>query len=106
MSEQFFIKRGDTAPSLSYTLSPVVDLTGADVVFSMRVKDRSPALIARATAVIVDAAAAVVRYDWAAGDTDTAGRLEAEFEVTLPDGSIATYPNYGYILVRIGEDIG
>lgn len=39
-------------------------------------------------------------------DTDTAGRFEAEFEVTYADGAVETFPNDGFIVVQIGPDIG
>lgn len=29
-----------------------------------------------------------------------------QFEVTYSDGSIETYPNAGYLLVQIAEDLG
>lgn len=96
----FYIKRGDTAPALRYALLPeTVDLTGANVAFVMDGLGRLPAHV-------IEARPAVVQYDWRSGDTARAGLHRAEFEVTYSDGRIETYPNAGYLLVQIGEDLG
>lgn len=34
-----------------------------------------------------------------------AGAFEAEFEVTYADGGVQTFPNVGFIPVRIGADV-
>jgi hypothetical protein len=56
-------------------------------------------------ATVVTAASGIVRYDWLAADTDTAGTFQAEFEVTYSDGKIETFPNASYIEVVITDDI-
>jgi hypothetical protein len=105
MGEPFYIKRRDTSPAIRFALIPAtVDLTDASVRFYMR---------ARNGAVVVDAAATVatptgtptVEYAWQPDDTATAGLYEAEFEVTYADGRIETFPNDGFIKVRMQEDI-
>ncbi len=96
----FTLKRGDTAPALRYALLPeTVDLTGASVVFVLDGGERLPARI-------ITANPPVVQYDWQPGDTDRAGVRRAEFEVTYPDGAIETWPNAGYLLVSVVEDLG
>lgn len=108
MADPFRIKQGDTSPSLQYALTPTsVDLTGATVVFSMR-----PALAGSAVKVNRQAATIVtatgtptVRYDWAEGDTDTAGVFYGEFEVTYSDDTVETFPNDGFILVSIAPQV-
>lgn len=96
----FTIKRGDTAPALRYALLPeTVDLTGASVVFVLDGGGRLPAQI-------VTPSPPVVQYDWQPGDTDRAGLRRAEFEVTYSDGAIETWPNAGYLLINIIEDLG
>ena len=45
------------------------------------------------------------QYDWQSGDTDTAGMYFAEFEVTLSNSAVETYPNGGYIDIKVVEDI-
>ncbi len=105
MIDTFFIKRGDTSPAIRFVLEPATtDLTGASVRFLMRV--RGGAQVTDGTAQIVaDAGAPTVQYDWAADDTAQAGQFEAEFEVSYPDGAIETFPNAGFIPVRVGEDV-
>ena len=58
-----------------------------------------------ADAIVIDATAGVVRYNWLPEDTDTAGTFQAEFEVTYTDGSVETFPNLGYIEIVITDDI-
>lgn len=112
--DPFFLKRGDTLPYLVATLSDdsgPVDLTGATVKFVLR-QSRTrcatgePALLLKKDAVVADPASGVVRYEWASGDTDTAGQFDGEFEVTFPSGGRWTFPSSGYIPVNIGVDLG
>ena len=102
---KFVIKRGDTSPALRFELRPdSVSLTGASVRFQMR---------ARGGATLVDRPAeiqslfepTVVAHRWAPGETDQAGRFEAEFRVTNMDGTVETFPNLGFIEVFITEDV-
>lgn len=96
----FPIKRGDTAPALRFALLPeTVDLSGASVVFVMDGLGRLPAHV-------IEATPPVVQYDWQPGDTGRPGLHRAEFEVTYSDGTIETWPNAGYLLVQIVEDLG
>ena len=102
----FSIKRGDTSPTILYTLSPKVNLSGATVVFNMRGLS-GPAVVDRGPAEIVgDPMDAVVSYAWQPGDTAQAGYFRAEFEVTYADGSVETFPNAEFIGVNIGRDLG
>lgn len=99
----FNIKAGDTSPSILYTLSPAVDITGATVVFSLR-SEAGVVILNKVAATIVDAENGIVRYDWAAGIA-APGDYEAEFQVTYADASIETYPNDGYIAVVVAEQV-
>jgi len=106
MDDAFYIKEGDTSPALRYTLSPTVDLTGATVRFSMRVRGQATPLLDRVAATVVaPATGGVVQYDWQAGNTGTAGFYDAEFEVTYADSTIETFPNRGFIPVLVDGDI-
>lgn len=103
MAEVFYIKKGDTAPSVEATLrnrdrSPI-DLTdAASVNFQMGSLDGA--------CVIVDpATSGVVRYDWDTNDTATAGVFDAEFKVTWNDAREQTVPSRGTIRVYITEDV-
>lgn len=99
----FSIKRNDTSPALEYTLSPEVDLTAASVRFHMRLRGGATKVDAAATIVTVNPG--VVRYDFVAANTDTAGIYDAEFEITYSDSTLETFPNVGYIAVKIDADI-
>ena len=91
-----------------------LDLTDAvtvmtPVVFNMTPSDSSTPTIDRATAAVtaVDTAARTVtiQYDWASGDTATAGTYKGEFELGLTGGP-ATVPTGGYIAIEIVADLG
>ena len=103
----FEIKENDRSPSYQDTLTSgggAVDLTGASVKFLMRDREETEDIKVDASATIVDADTGVVRYDWAAGDTDTPGVYIAEWEVTLL-GKKSSYPGDRYLLIRVLPEI-
>jgi hypothetical protein len=104
MNQTFTIKSGDTSPSLVYTLSPPVNLVGASAVFNA-VQVHSGVKINRAPAEIIDASG-VLGFVFTAEQTASPGIYRAEFEVTLSDGSVETYPNANYLLLNIVPDLG
>jgi hypothetical protein len=59
----------------------------------------------RRNASVFDAVNGVVKYDWVAGDTETAGDFECEFEVTEADGALRTFPNDGYKLFKVLDHV-
>lgn len=84
-----------------------VDLTNVDtVVFNMATAETHVAKITRAAAVVVDATDGQVSYTFQAGDTDTSGWYDAEFEVTMNDGTVQSYPVPDYLTVEITDDLG
>jgi len=107
MAYEFFIKRNDTSPSIRVICKDgdgeVVSVTGATIRFHMF--DKAGTEVVDAAGSINDGAAGDIQYDWQAADTDVSGIFNAEFEVTFADGSIETFPNYGYIKVRVYEDL-
>ncbi len=108
-SDPFWIKQGDTSKVLERTLKnadgSVINLSGADVVFTMRKGSRT-ATISEVACTIADAPNGVVEYDWQTGDTDEAGVYDAEFEVTFSGGEIITVPNDGHMKVTITPELG
>jgi hypothetical protein len=104
----FTIKAFDRLPSIQATLSD--DLTSATSVdFIMRpalngvpsgtVKVNSPAVI------VTTGVTSVVRYDWAATDTDTAGQYVAEFEAHYSGGKTRTFPTTTYLTISVLADL-
>lgn len=103
----FMIKKGDTLPSLIAKFDGMPDLTNATIVFNLKNSATGQMAVSRGTATFYGAATdGVGEYDWQPGDTATAGMFEGEFEVTFPSGGVATYPNVGFIPVRINDDLG
>ena len=107
--ETFYIKEGDTASFITRDLKDAfgapVNVTGATVVFSMRVKPAGTLKVTRQPCVIVTAGTGRVRYEWIADDTDTADEYEGEFQVSYANGKIQTFPNDGHIPIVITDDI-
>jgi hypothetical protein len=108
MAQTFVMKRGDTLPALPVLLrnpdNSIPNLAGATVLFKMS-DPATGTLIANRTAAIVDLPTASVVFSWLAAETSVVGIYRAEFEVTFPDGHVATFPNRDYLLVNIGPDL-
>mgnify|MGYP001035203391 CR=1 FL=1 len=105
----FTIKQFDTSPTIGMNLQdatgePVSIVNALDVRFHMRLRGQQTLKI-DARASVIDAATGVVKYDWMPEDTNTAGRYEAEIEVTYTDGATETFPNGGYETIIIIDDI-
>lgn len=109
MSYDITIKRGDTRNCIKAVLKDAtgnsVDLTGCSDVNFYMVPLCGTTVIKRA-AHIEDAAAGEVWFVWNTGDTDVAGVYRAEFEVVYMDGRKETFPNNGYISIKILSDLG
>jgi BppU N-terminal domain len=92
------------SPSLTDTLTSnnlPVDLSGATVKFRMR-EEASTTLKTDTAAVIVNATAGQVRYDWVAQDVDTAGDYVAWWQVTFPSAKTQDTPNF---IVRVEDHV-
>jgi len=109
----FHIKQNDTSPAIETQLEDesnnAKDITGFnEIEFHMKLPASSSAKVDANTSTGVsatDAANGKVKYEWSSGDTDTAGRYHAEWQVTYSDGTIETFPNSDYIEVRILEEL-
>jgi hypothetical protein len=109
----FTLKRNDTSPAIEFQLQDddgnAIDISGFnEVEFFFRQRRDSTTKVDDDTGgnvSVPDAANGIVKYEWMATDTETAGIFEAEFEVEYSDGAVETFPNTGYIKVQIVKDI-
>jgi hypothetical protein len=98
-------KSGDTYDLEAQLTSPTsFSLAGATVVMNM-VDSKGVVKVSRGPVIVVDADEKRVKYEWGAGETDTPDEYRIEFEVTLADGKIITFPNPGFIHLLIVKDI-
>ena len=110
MSLSFNLKRGDTSPAITGTLTysdgSAVNLTGASVRFVMRSQAGSSPKVS-AAATIVSPTAGTVSYSWntAGQDTNVAGEYDCEWIVTFSGGAVQTFPTNGYVTLSIEEDL-
>jgi len=107
MARAFVIKQNDLSRSIKFYLraSPASNFTGATAVFNMREKNGAVKISRGSATIASDTEGFYATYDWVSGDTDTPGNFEAEFEVTLATAKPETYPNEGFIPVKITEEI-
>lgn len=110
----FVIKQDDTRPIYELPLvenfgtsnDPINLSTATSVQFFMRLQgDTGPPKVDGA-AVVEDDVNGVVSYTWVAGDTDTVGTYEAEFQITWGDGGLQTVPNDSYFEIEVKGDLG
>jgi len=107
MSAVFEIKQNDSSPKLVYKLAPPVPLGGATAVFNMypvtAPKGTSP--LSREPAIIEDPDGAL-GFEFTTSHTAVSGVFWGEFEVTYSDGTVESFPNRGYIDIKIRPDLG
>ena len=105
MSYDVVLKRGDTRNALQAILKDTtgnpVNLEGCSVNFHMAPFNRT-AVVSRAVH-IQDAATGEVWVVWVPGRPRP---YRAEFEVIYEDGRRETFPNTGYIVLKIIDDLG
>lgn len=103
----FTIKADDTSPALKYQLLTAsrdpVDLSGANEVRFLM--GDVVAADTNSGVTITDAANGKVKYEWQTGDTSEAGHYDAEWEVEYSDGTVETFPNTGFIAIRVRPDL-
>lgn len=95
------IYQSNTSPSISDVIAVngvPFNLTGATVRFRMREKN-SATLTVDAPAVIVDASAGVVRYDWISTDTALLGDYLGWWHITLASGNVQDAPEFAIRII-------
>lgn len=98
----FWAKVGDRLPAIEVTLEPSsIDLTGCTVTFAMATAAGATPKIQAPARVVQTTEPAIVAYDWADGDLDTAAEYVAEFVVTYADGREQSFPSGGYLAIKI-----
>ena len=104
----FVIRKGDRLPELQATLTDsagaAVNLTGLTVRFHMR-QVGSRTVKVNGAATLVTPASGVVKYTWAAVDTDTTGSYQGEFEVTFGDGRKQSFPNPSFLAINVTDEL-
>lgn len=104
--DTFEIKQGDREPAIRGTITDeatvtdelpdgeAIDLTGCTVEFRFRAERKGSQLRGGAASIVGDPTAGVVKYEWAAGDTDVAGTYKGEFIATrTADSHERTFPS-------------
>jgi hypothetical protein len=103
----FTIRQGDRLPVFEVVLrdrNGPVDLTSATVKLHMVDALHRNVVLDVAALPAVDQSGpdrGRVFYEWAAGDTLASRELDAEFEITFLSGKVQTFPNEGYVRVRV-----
>lgn len=104
MLKEFRIVEGDRLPELVATFTDAngaaIDISGLSVQFAMTNAESGTNKV-NAAAVIVDGPTGRAKYSWLAVDTDTPGYYRAHFRVTYSGSRKSTFPNDGYIFVRV-----
>ena len=103
------IIQGDTIPlntQLSWADGTNVDLTSASSVKFMMMKWGSIIATVSAACTIVTPIEGIVKYTWGAGETDTVGFYQVQWEITYTDGTIYTVPTDGKKYLIITGELG
>jgi hypothetical protein len=101
------LKRGDTYPPLSVTLSDAsgaINLTNASAVH-MEMKAAAGTLIASLGCTIASAPGGFIQHAWAASETAMVDTWSLEWEILWQTGGIQTVPNDGVKSLAIIADI-
>lgn len=109
------IKTGDRLPIVSFTIDrasgAALGFDTADVstvVLIVRKRgDVAATVNAAVTSWAINGAGTQMTgtYEWAAGDTDEAGKYLVEIQVTLTDGRRATFPNDEHARLTIRDGV-
>jgi hypothetical protein len=108
---ELYLKQGDLFPLFTATLErqnaagvwAAADLTAASAV--ALVWKRAGVTAERRTAAFVSRTLGRIVYPWGSSDTTTAGTFALEVEVTWAAGGTETFPNDGYMSLKIAGDL-
>lgn len=110
----FPIKQGDTSPPIEAQLrdnGDPVDLSG-DVTAGFRMRHQQDDTLIEGLCTIQSAQDGELAYIWNSGDTDVAGRYDAEFmlDYDVPENmsefdSDETFPPDGYLTITVTESL-
>lgn len=89
-------KQGDTEPPLVIVVTD--DGAAVDLTTATEIRLRTYGSVALETTTVTGDADGNVTYEWQPGDTDTAGKFQAEVRVTTASGGKQTFPNEGYLI--------
>ena len=112
MANNVTMKRNDTRPFLDVILQDVsgsaLDLTASvatsGITFTMKDLDTDTIKVNQGVCQTVPGTAGMVRYNWQAADTATAGTYVGEFQVEYDDGTKLTIPTSTVLSIVILED--
>jgi hypothetical protein len=127
MATKIRLVEGDTRPRLIFTLrdkdGDVIDVSSANVLLKMRplgqsilkaevsctklsgLRDDDDGSISYAPPYDAAGVGGRIRVDWSSTDLDTAGRYEAEIEITFADGTKQTVYDKISITIRGDMDV-
>ncbi len=106
MTPDFVIRNNDLLPvfpwQLFYSDGTSPNLTAATVQFVMAPVGSTVAKVNAGT-TILDTLLATGIYSWVGTDTNTPGDYLAYLTVTFPGGGTATFPNDGFIRLKVTD---
>jgi hypothetical protein len=111
----FFIKTGDTGSQIQWicedSTGAAVDVAGSTPMFKMGPLSGGTLTIAGTATVdqvgagTIDGTRGRMHFSWPTGGVSTADWYRAECEVTFMSGTIQTYPNAGFFLIAVTDDL-
>jgi hypothetical protein len=105
----YVLRQGDSGQTITSVCTDedgaAVNISGATVRFLMAPLTGGDAVLAATAQNENGTNQGQVSYEWEDTDSAMAGHFIAEFEVTFGGGAVVTFPNAGYIVVQITEQI-
>lgn len=104
------VKRHDTEPAVLLTVKnadgSLFDFSGYTALqFHMRPTEDDHDCPTKVNATATTPAAGQLLYTWSAGDTDTMGKFDGEFQGLTSGGKKRTFPRKGFLTIIITADL-